>query len=89
VCRSGEPGETVRRALAEHPPPLHRLCVETDAPYMGFPGCRPGEKKHSPNVPGALPLVVDKLASLMGLDRAALARSSTAAAEDFFCGNPA
>ena len=74
----------MRRALATHPPPLHRICVETDAPYMGFPGCRPGEKKQSPNVPAALPLVVDKLASLLRVDRDALAQSSTAAAEEFF-----
>jgi TatD DNase family protein len=55
--------------------PLDRLVVETDAPYMGFPGCRalePGDarknkKQQYPNVPSALPRVVAVVAEALGV----------------------
>ena len=85
ICRNGEPGATVRRALQLHPPPSDRLCIETDAPYMGFPGCRGrSDKRQSPNVPSALPLVLSKLAEVLNANHDALAHSCTATALDFF-----
>lgn len=68
--------------------PLERVMVETDAPYMGFKGCRTAEdldrKKSSPNVPSALPLVVNGLAELMGVEAHTLATHCTHNAEMFF-----
>ena len=39
LCQKSQP---LRGFLAQHVP-LDRLLVETDAPYMGFKGCRTGE----------------------------------------------
>lgn len=50
--------------------PLQRLVIETDAPYMGFPKCRRNEaadaKKQYPNVPSALPMVAEVVATALG-----------------------
>ena len=46
--------------------PEDKIMVETDAPYLGFPGCRKPfyqSKKKYPNVPSALPLVVAEVGS--------------------------
>lgn len=68
--------------------PLDKIMVETDAPYLGFPGCRticPKRKKsQSPNVPSALPFVVDTVAEAMGVDAQILAKAATANARRFF-----
>ena len=52
---------------------LDRLVIETDAPYMGFKGCRTTEKKGKerkyPNVPAALTLVLDCIEQASGWDR--------------------
>lgn len=66
-------GEELREAIKRVP--LDRLVVETDAPYMGFPGCRalePGDarknrKQQYPNVPSALPKVVAAVAEALGM----------------------
>eukprot|EP00041_Stephanoeca_diplocostata_P014067 m.252518 g.252518 ORF g.252518 m.252518 type:complete len:328 (+) comp19567_c0_seq5:281-1264(+) len=67
---------------------LDRVMIETDAPYMGFKRCRAAEatqrKKTSPNVPSALPLVLEGVAELLGVEPNALARASTATARAFF-----
>ena len=85
VCRPGPQGEALRAALRACPPPPHRLLVETDAPYMGFPGCRPApSKREFPNVPSALPHVVAALAVALGRDPAHVARDSFHAACEFF-----
>lgn len=45
--------------------PLNRLVIETDAPYMGWKGCRLSEdsKKTSkyPNIPASLPLILQRI----------------------------
>ena len=69
ICRK-EAGEDLRDALActwsEGSLDMESIMVETDAPYLGFKGCRSGYKKGSkrqnPNVPSALPMVVERLA---------------------------
>lgn len=47
--------------------PKNRLVIETDAPYMGFKGCRNLETKKKdakyPNVPSSLPLVARAVAN--------------------------
>ena len=49
---------------------LERLVIETDAPYMGFKGCRSAEisdrKKGYPNVPISLLKILDRICSISG-----------------------
>jgi TatD DNase family protein len=52
---------------------LDKLVIETDAPYMGFKGARKsepkGKDKKYPNVPAALPLVLDAVCEASGWPR--------------------
>ena len=49
---------------------LERLVLETDAPYMGFKGCRSKEEKEKkrtyPNVPSSLPKILDRVCEVSG-----------------------
>nr|AIF71173.1 TatD related DNase [Globisporangium ultimum] len=67
ICKK-EHGASLR-AMVQHIP-LQKLVIETDAPYMGFPKCRRYEpshpKKQYPNVPSALPQVVEAIATALG-----------------------
>lgn len=67
ICKKTQ-GAPLREMV--HKIPLQRLVLETDAPYMGFPKCRRQEatdvKKQYPNVPSALPLVAEVLATALG-----------------------
>lgn len=40
ILKKGDGPAEVWKALAQGIIPLNRLLIETDAPYMGFPGCR-------------------------------------------------
>ena len=66
----------------------HLLMVETDAPYLGFPGCRIGYKKsaagQNPNVPSSLPLIVKTLAKVLQRDVNEIAMITSQNAENFF-----
>ena len=70
--------------------PSHRLMFETDAPYLGFKHCRSfcAKKKKAiyPNVPSALPMVLEHYAAASGgmysLEEVRL--SSTQTALNFF-----
>ena len=88
----------VRACLVKHVP-LNRLMVETDAPYMGFKGCRLMEKKETmvgtrvyknrtkdkyPNVPAALPRIVALVAELYGVTGDEVARATSNNAHIFF-----
>jgi TatD DNase family protein len=67
--------------------PRNRLLLETDAPYMGFKGCRKGLKKPSnkyPNVPSALPQVGENVAEMLGMTASELAEQTTKNAIEFF-----
>lgn len=68
--------------------PLDKLMVETDAPYMGFSGCRDTENKKKssrfPNVPASLPKVVAVVADAMGLEYDLVAHTTTKNALNFF-----
>ncbi|CAM9529167.1 unnamed protein product, partial [Phaeothamnion confervicola] len=78
-------GQSLRETVASLPP--NRLMVETDAPYLGFPGCRQGHakpKSQFPNVPSALPAVVTTLAGCMDRTPAEVAAATTANARAFF-----
>mmetsp|Transcript_11658 Transcript_11658/g.11690 ORF Transcript_11658/g.11690 Transcript_11658/m.11690 type:complete len:98 (+) Transcript_11658:762-1055(+) len=61
--------------------PLERLLVETDAPYMGFTGCRLTENKKKnaryPNVPAALPKVVTAISAVTGHSVSSIAQYTT------------
>ncbi|CAH0488322.1 unnamed protein product [Peronospora farinosa] len=67
--------------------PLDRLVLETDAPYMGFPKCRSAEssetKKQYPNVPSAMPLVAQAVASALGYSLQEIAMITRANARRF------
>jgi TatD DNase family protein len=49
---------------------LDKLVIETDAPYMGFKGCRSSESKEKkrtyPNVPVALVKVLNRICAVSG-----------------------
>jgi TatD DNase family protein len=50
---------------------LDRLVIETDAPYMGWKGCRINQKskKNSkyPNIPSSLPLIADYISDISSI----------------------
>ena len=60
--------------------PIDRLLFETDAPYMGFKGCRRTELKKKgsryPNVPASLSQVVHHVASVAGIPSTTLAAAA-------------
>lgn len=68
--------------------PLCKLVIETDAPYMGFKGCRDGEDKAKsrkyPNVPSALPKIADFVAELLGVPCDVICEETTKNALSFF-----
>lgn len=49
---------------------LDKLVIETDAPYMGFKGCRSSELKEKkrtyPNVPVALVKILTRICAVSG-----------------------
>lgn len=61
--------------------PLDRILIETDAPYLGFPGCRANERERTtdvrPNASSALPFVCARLATGLGLSFEETARLTT------------
>ncbi|CAM9601677.1 unnamed protein product [Ectocarpus fasciculatus] len=84
ICRE-KSGAALREAVKRVP--LDRLMVETDAPYLGFSGCRKGHnkpKKQNPNVPSALPAVVRVLAECLGLPFEEVARATLQNSRQFF-----
>ncbi|CAM9554872.1 unnamed protein product [Hapterophycus canaliculatus] len=84
ICRE-KSGAVLREAVKRIP--LNRLMVETDAPYLGFTGCRKGHskpKKQNPNVPSALPSVVRVVAECMALPYEEVARATLQNSRDFF-----
>lgn len=68
--------------------PLTRLVIETDAPYMGFKGCREDEDKAKsrkyPNVPASLPKIASRIAELLGVSYSSLCSQTTANTIAFF-----
>lgn len=85
ICKKDR-GAHIRDLLPKIP--LERLMVETDAPYLGFPGCRAGAatapKKSYPNLPSALPLVTKQVAEAVGSPAEKIAASTAAVARAFF-----
>ncbi|KAJ1450122.1 hypothetical protein M885DRAFT_469770 [Pelagophyceae sp. CCMP2097] len=84
----GQSPDDLKTGLAEGLVPLDKIMVETDAPYMGFKGCRKGHsvepKGKFPNLPSALPLIVQAVADCLKLDAATVAASTTSNARRFF-----
>lgn len=80
------PKETIQDMLQLIP--LSRLVIETDAPYMGFKGCREGEDKSKsrkyPNVPSALPKIATFIAEILNISYEELCRQTTKNALCFF-----
>lgn len=69
---------------------LDRLVIETDAPYMGFKGCRSTEisdrKRTYPNVPVALLKVLDRICNISGWTAAEVTSKTTSNALSSFLG---
>ena len=80
------PVQTVQQIL--HIIPLSKLVIETDAPYMGFKGCREGEDKAKsrkyPNVPAALPKIATYIAEILKMSYDELCAVTTRNAHSFF-----
>ena len=68
--------------------PLNRLVLETDAPYMGFKGCRSTENKKKnqkyPNVPAAMKIICEHIATASDRPYDDVANSTTENARRFF-----
>ncbi|EDQ92268.1 uncharacterized protein MONBRDRAFT_17838 [Monosiga brevicollis MX1] len=74
-------GAALREFLAAEVP-LERLMIETDAPYMAPDAARPHIGRN--NAPFTLPLVLDVVALLYGMDRADTARRLTQTTVEVF-----
>lgn len=59
--------------------PLNRLLIETDAPYLS-----PNRKKIRRNEPCYLPLIAEKIASVLGISREMVVEQSTRNAQELF-----
>ena len=78
--------------------PNNKLLIETDAPYMGFAGCqmnfpefkdkKRAKKTRFPNLPSALPFVLDKIANVKGMSKEKCAEVTTGNALRFFRNQP-
>jgi TatD DNase family protein len=68
--------------------PLSQLVVETDAPYMGFKGCRKTEVKKRdskyPNVPACLPVIVTRISEHANIEYTTLVTITTENTYRFF-----
>jgi TatD DNase family protein len=68
--------------------PLDKLVIETDAPYMGFKGCRESEDKARsrkyPNVPAALPKIAEYIAEVMDTSFDVICAETTKNGMSFF-----
>ena len=80
------PAETLNRQLQMIT--LDRLVIETDAPYMGFKGCRKTEPKKKnqryPNVPSSLVMTAELIAKTAGWTEEQVARSCSRNSLSFF-----
>ena len=74
--------------------PNNKLLIETDAPYMGFAGCQTNfpefkdkkkvKKTRFPNLPSALPFVLERIASVKNMSEEECAEITTRNALRFF-----
>ena len=87
ICRKNKEGSRFRKMLKAVNPPANRLLIETDAPYMNFPGCRKltefEQNNDSPNIPSSLLLVAETLATTLDRDLHQLCSDSFHASCEF------
>ena len=80
--------DDLKQGLQDRIVPLDRLMIETDAPYMGFKGCRKGHavepKGKFPNLPSALPQILAAVAECMCLPQLDLAKATAENSRRFF-----
>ncbi|KAH9257787.1 hypothetical protein BASA81_003805 [Batrachochytrium salamandrivorans] len=72
ICRPDKQGKTLFNTLRRVDPPRNRLMIETDAPYMQFPGCRTlcdtNKLASKPNPPSAIAQVAETLSLCLNRD---------------------
>ena len=93
ICNTSR-GKDLRNTLSSISPPLNRLMIETDAPFMspdlGSPFALPmaqqpaGKIRVSRNEPGATAHVCHALAGALGMSLPEVAAATTATARAFF-----
>mmetsp|Transcript_18597 Transcript_18597/g.37606 ORF Transcript_18597/g.37606 Transcript_18597/m.37606 type:complete len:218 (+) Transcript_18597:62-715(+) len=76
-------GSNLRAMITEGLLPIHRLMIETDAPYM-CPDDRRCKSYHRKNEPCTLPVTAQVLASCYGMEYDAFCKATTANAATFF-----
>jgi len=88
ICRADKEGKRFKEVIKAVAPPSDRLMLETDAPYMQFPGCRrlasDGAWKTFPNIPASIIQVAESVSKLLGRDLGSVGEDSFRTAEDFF-----
>ena len=88
ICRADKEGKRFRDVISVVSPPSHKLFIETDAPFMQFPGCRRLAKdniwKSSPNIPASIIQVAEALARVLDRSVDDVCQESFVATEAFF-----
>lgn len=88
ICRSDKEGKRFQKVIQTAKPPASRLMVETDAPYMQFPGCRKhadtDQWKDRPNVPSSIIQIAEKVSKVLERDVEDVIKDSYAVAKTFF-----
>ncbi len=94
ICRINA-GANLRDAIKSVDIPLDKVMIETDAPYLGFPGCRKAtlinrstvkitDKSIFPNVPNSLPMILKSLSEILEMRPDQLGNTTTKNANVFF-----
>ena len=97
ICRA-QAGADLRSAIKSVKVPLDKVMIETDAPYLGFPGCRRSnmvtktmvkkpDKSIFPNVPSSLPMILHALSEILEVEPDRLSKATTKNANAFFSRN--
>ena len=88
ICRSDKEGKRFKDVIRAVNVPGNRLLIETDAPYMQFPGCtrlaRENQWKDRPNIPAAIIQVAECLGKVLNRPLDQVCEDSFQASLSFF-----